>query len=528
VSSDGGAASVPPFLPDYRASGLLLHVTSLPSPYGIGDLGSSACSWVDRLHDSGQRWWQSLPLGPTGYGNSPYQAMSSFAGNAMLISPGSLITDGLLKAGDCESSFPADFVDYDAVIPFKIRLLETAWTRFKAGERKDLRPAYDEFCGQQEHWLEDYALFRALKDKYHGAYYLNWPAELVERRPAALDGARQELASQVEQVRLAQFLLFRQGDQLKAYAHSKGVRLIGDLPFFVSPDSSDVWANPELFLLDERRRPRFVAGVPPDYFSAQGQLWGNPVYNWDALRATGYQWSIDRLRALLAHVDAIRLDHFRGFAAAWHVPEGASTAQSGQWVQGPGASFFEAVSKELGHLPFIVEDLGIITPDVQSLRDQFQLPGTRVLQFAFDGHSDNPYLPHNFVTNTVAYTGTHDNAPTRQWYEELPDYQRQNLWGYLNRAPGGSVDAAPALIQLAWSSKAVLTIAPLQDLLNLGAEARMNVPGSASGNWRWRCTENMVSSPNFQWLRELTETAKRSGREVGEPQGAASAVLSQV
>jgi 4-alpha-glucanotransferase len=221
MSSDGGAASVPPFPPGYRASGLLLHVTSLPSPYGIGDLGSSAFSWVDRLHDAGQRWWQSLPLGPTGYGNSPYQAMSSFAGNAMLISPGSLITDGLLKAGDCESSFPADFVDYDAVIPFKIRLLETAWTRFKAGERKDLRPAYDEFCGQQEHWLEEYALFRALKDEYHGAYYLDWPAELVERRPAALDGARQELASQIDQVRFAQFLLFLQGDQLKAYAHSK-------------------------------------------------------------------------------------------------------------------------------------------------------------------------------------------------------------------------------------------------------------------------------------------------------------------
>jgi 4-alpha-glucanotransferase len=436
--------------------------------------------------------------------------MSSFAGNAMLISPGSLIADGLLKEPDCESDFPRDVVDYDAVIPFKIRLLETAWANFQAAERKDLRPAYDEFCAQQEHWLEDYALFRALKAKYQGAYYLEWPAELVQRNSRALGEARRELASQIDQVRFAQFLLFRQGDQLKTYAHSKGVNIIGDLPFFVSPDSSDVWANPELFLLDEHRRPRLVAGVPPDYFSADGQLWGNPVYNWDALRASSYRWSIDRLSALLAHVDAIRLDHFRGFAAAWNVPAGAPTAQSGQWVQGPGASFFEAVRRELGYLPFIAEDLGLITPDVYALRDQFQLPGTRVLQFAFDGHSDNPYLPHNFIPNTVAYTGTHDNAPTRHWYEELPDYQRKNFWSYANRAAGGEADAAPSLMQIAWSSKAALAIAPLQDLLNLGAESRMNVPGQAGGNWGWRCPEDKMSLPAFQWLRELTENSKRT------------------
>jgi 4-alpha-glucanotransferase len=477
VSANGGLANVPPFPPEYRASGLLLHVTSLPSPYGIGDLGSSAFSWIDHLHDAGQRWWQSLPLGPTGYGNSPYQSMSSFAGNAMLISPGSLILDGLLTEKDCDFHFPSDVVDYDSVIPFKNRILETAWTNFKAGERKDLQPAFDEFCARQEHWLEDYALFRALKAKYQGAYYLDWPEELIQRRPEALASARRELVNEIDQVRFAQFLLFRQGDEIKKHAHFKGVGLIGDLPFFVSPDSSDVWANPELFLLDEHRRPRFVAGVPPDYFSEQGQLWGNPVYNWDALRATGYRWAIDRLRALLTHVDVIRLDHFRGFAAAWHVPAGAPTAQSGQWVQGPGALFFEAVQKELGGLPFIVEDLGIITPDVQALRDQFQMPGTKVLQFAFDGARDNPYLPQNIPQNAVAYTGTHDNAPTREWYEELPDYQRQNFWNYLRRGPGGSTEAAPALMHLTWSSPAGLAIAPLQDLLNLGAEARMNVPG---------------------------------------------------
>jgi 4-alpha-glucanotransferase len=512
MSGNGGLTNVPPFPIEYRGSGLLLHVTSLPSPYGIGDLGSSAFSWIDRLHDAGQCWWQSLPLGPTGYGNSPYQSMSSFAGNALLISTGSLISDGMMQASVAQSHFSADAVDYDSVIPFKQRLLETAWANFKAGQRsaRDLAPAYDEFCARQAHWLEDYALFRALKEKYHRAYYLEWPAELVQRSTSALAEARRELASQIDQVRFAQFLLFRQADQLKEHAHAKGVGLIGDLPFFVSPDSSDVWANPELFLLDEQHRPRFVAGVPPDYFSAQGQLWGNPVYNWDAVRSTGYRWWIDRLRALLAHVDVIRLDHFRGFAAAWHVPAGAPTAQSGQWVAGPGASFFQAVQTELGHLPFIAEDLGVITADVQALRDQFRVPGTRVLQFAFDGHADNPYLPHNFVHNTVAYTGTHDNATTRQWYEELPDYQRQNLWSYLKRAPGTSADAAPELMRLTWSSTAALAIAPLQDLLNLRSEARMNVPGRADGNWRWRVREDMLSSQAFQWLRDLTESSKRS------------------
>lgn len=507
--SGNGLTNVPPFPPAYRASGMLLHATSLPSPYGIGDLGSSAFLWVNLLHDAGQRWWQALPLGPTGYGNSPYQSLSSFAGNGLLISPGNLISDGLLQVSDCDSHFAPDIVDYDAVIPFKHRLFERAWTYFQAGERNDLRPAYDEFCAKQANWLEDYALFRALKAKYHGAYYLEWPTELVQRRPDALAKARGELASQIDQVRFAQFLLVRQADQLKDQAHAKGIGLIGDLPFFVSPDSSDVWANPELFLLDEQRRPRFVAGVPPDYFSAQGQLWGNPVYNWDALRSTGYRWCIDRLRALLVHVDVIRLDHFRGFAAAWHVPAGAATAQSGQWAPGPGAGFFHAVQAELGRLPFIAEDLGLITPDVQALRDDLQVPGTRVLQFAFDGHADNPYLPHNFVANTVVYTGTHDNATTRQWYEELPDYQRQNLWSYLKRAPDDASEVAPALIRLAWSSPAALAMAPLQDLLNLGRGTRMNVPGRADGNWRWRCPEDMPLQA-FQWLQDLTEASKRS------------------
>ena len=509
MSAGSEVGMLPPFPCEYRSSGMLLHVTSLPSPYGIGDLGPSAFSWVDRLYHSGQGWWQALPLGPTGYGNSPYQSQSSFAGNGLLISPEALISDGLLNMSDCTSQFPSDLVDYDSVIPFKEKLLEMAWTRFISGERSDLRPAYEEFCATQETWLEDYALFRALKNKFDGSYYLEWPEDLIQRKPAALAKARRELAGEIDRFRFEQFLLLRQADQLKEYAHAKGVTLIGDLPFFVSPDSSDVWANPELFLLDERRRPRFVAGVPPDYFSAEGQLWGNPVYNWDALQATGYQWWIDRIRTLLGHVDAIRLDHFRGFAAAWHLPAGAKTAQSGEWVPGQGARFFQAVRRDLGRLPFIAEDLGIITSEVALLRDQFQVPGTRILQFAFDGHADNPYLPHNFISNTVAYTGTHDNPPTREWYEQLPDSQKQTLSGYLNRRLLNSAQAAPALIELAWASVAALTVAPLQDVLDLGVGSRMNVPGRADGNWRWRFTEEMLSTTAFEWLCELTERSKR-------------------
>ena len=510
MSAHISAANLPPFQPDYRASGVLLHVTSLPSPYGIGDLGPTAFAWVDRLSGAGQKWWQALPSGPTGYADSPYQSLSSFAGNWLLVSPARLIEDGLLLDSDCEGhSFSAQTVDYDSVIAFKLRLLEIAWLKFNGGVRRDLGTAYEKFCDEHARWLGDYALFRALKAKFNGAYYLDWPSELVERRPSAMAQARWELAREMDKVCFAQFLLFRQADQLKQYAHAKGIRLIGDLPFFVSPDSSDVWTDPELFILDERRRPSFVAGVPPDYFSADGQRWGNPVYDWAALRQTGYGWCVDRLRALLAHVDVIRLDHFRAFAAAWHIPTGASTAQAGHWVPGPGAEFFSTVQRELGGLPFVAEDLGLITPDVRLLRDQFHLPGTKVLQFAFDGHSDNPYLPDNYSSNTVVYTGTHDNDTTRGWFEALPQNQRENVWNYLKRKPGESGEIAWELIRLAWSSVAALAMVPLQDMLNLGTEARMNLPGRVEGNWRWRFTEDMLSNPTLDRLRELTTTSDR-------------------
>jgi 4-alpha-glucanotransferase len=530
MNENSPAVMLPPFPPGYCASGLLLHITSLPSPFGIGDLGPSAHSWIDRLYESGQTWWQTLPLGPTGYGNSPYQCLSSFVGNGLLISPEFLVEDGLLQPDDCRGAFSSTTIDYDVVIPFKYRLLQLARKRFQAGARKDLIPGYEQFCQTRARWLDDYALFRTLKEKFKDRCYLEWPTELVQRVPAALAQARRHLANEIDLVRLSQFLLFRQGQRLKAYARLKGIRMIGDLPFFVSPDSSDVWANPELFLLDKNHRPRFVGGVPPDYFSAQGQLWGNPVYNWEALRSSDYIWWIERLRAVLAHVDVIRLDHFRAFAAAWHVPAGAPTAEAGEWLPGPGAAFFTAVRKELGSLPFIAEDLGMITPDVCSLRDEFALPGTRVLQFAFDGGSENLHLPENCPHNSVIYTGTHDNATTREWYESLTECQRTMVWQILRRPEVAARDAAPELIRLAWSSPAAVAISPLQDLLNLGREARMNVPGRPEGNWCWRATRHMLSAANFEWLSDLTRTSGRSGihdlpkMEVTEVQSATSEV----
>jgi len=503
--------ALPPSRAGCRTSGVLMHVTSLPSPYGIGDLGPAAFEWVDRLHDAGQGWWQALPLGPTGCGNSPYSCLSSFAGNALLVSPDLLIEDGLLSPTDCESGrrLPKSVVDFDAVIAFKHRLLDQAWCNFDSSAPPELRADFERFCSEQAHWLDDYALFRALKARLGGANLLDWPEDLLRRSPSAMAHARHDLAGEINESRFGQFLLSSQGNRLKEYAHDRGVLLIGDMPFFVSLDSSDVWANPQWFQLDANLRPRFVAGVPPDYFSAKGQLWGNPVYDWEALHRAGYRWCIDRLKSLLAHVDLIRLDHFRAFCAAWHVPPTAQTAESGQWVPGPGAAFFEAVRAEIGHLPFIAEDLGIITPDVVALRDKFELPGIRVFQFGFDGRPDNPHLSHNYGPNTVAYTGTHDNTTTRAWFESLPENVRQAVKSYAVKAGGGTAEVAWDFIRSVWFSKSGLAIAPLQDLLNLGVEGRMNVPGIAAGNWRWRSTEEMLKPSIFERLRELTISSGR-------------------
>ena len=499
-----------PFQSGYRASGVLLHVTSLPSRYGIGDIGPSAFAWVDQLAAAGQGWWQVLPLGPTGCGHSPYQALSSFAANPLVTSPDRLIEDGLLNPGDYEDCrFPSDHVDFERVIPFKERLLACAWKNFRRGARADLRAPFDQFCEEKARLQEEPALFMALRAQYRGAPFQEWPAGHALREPASLAQARRESADAMQQFRFGQFILLRHWQILKDYANQRGVRLLGDLPIFVSPDSSDVWANPELFLLDDQARPRVVAGVPPDYFSAQGQLWGNPLYDWEALRQTGYRWWIDRFQARLDYLDAIRIDHFRGFEAAWQVPAGATTAVAGRWVPGPGADFFEQVRQSLGGLPLIAEDLGVITPAVAALRDQFQLPGMRVLQFAFDGDPSNPHLPHHCVHNGVIYTGTHDNDTTRGWYDTLPEQQRRNFWNYLQRSPGEPHEAAWELIGLAWSSGAALAVTPFQDLLDLGSAARMNVPGRADGQWRWRCSEEALNDAVWQRLHELT---KASGR----------------
>lgn len=513
-SRDGSAVAVASALGNGRAAGVLLHVTSLPSAHGIGDLGPAAYAWIDRLHDAGQRWWQSLPLGPTGYENSPYQTLSSFAGNVLLLSPEALRDEGLLPSDSGHGqAYPERVIDYEVVIPCRRHLIAKAWAQFQRAAPSELRMAYDEFRHAQVHWLADYALFQALKARYQGAHYLTWAPALVQRVPAALAAARRELVRPIDEVCLGQFLLARQGERLRAYAHRNGVRLIGDLPFFVSGDSSDVWASPELFLLDDRRRPRWVAGVPPDAFSADGQLWGNPVYDWEVHRRSGYRWWIDRLRALLAHVDAVRLDHFRGFAAAWHVPAGAPDARAGTWAPGPGAALFSAVREALGGLPVLAEDLGRITPDVAALRDQFGIPGTRVLQFAFDGTPDNPHLPEHCGPRTVVYTGTHDNDTTRGWFAASPEDRRQRVREYLQRPQMREADISGAFIELAWRSQASLAIAPFQDVLNLGSEARMNVPGRASGNWRWRCTSEQLATPALEWLGDLTTAAGRSAAD---------------
>jgi 4-alpha-glucanotransferase len=349
----------------------------------------------------------------------------------------------------------------------------------------------------------------ALRTKFQGVPFTEWPPGLATRESSALVEAEQELREEIDQFRFGQFMLLRQWKLLKQYANQRGIRLLGDLPIFVSPDSSDVWANPELFLLDSKMKPSVMAGVPPDYFSADGQLWGNPVYDWGVHQSTDYRWWINRLQARLDYLDAIRIDHFRAFEAAWHVTVGAPTAASGHWVPGPGADFFEKVRRALGGLPLLAEDLGLITPAVTALRDQFKLPGMRVLQFAFNGDPNNPHLPHNCVHNCVVYTGTHDNDTTRGWYDSAPQHERDNLWRYAQRCPGEPQDAVWEMIRFALSAEAALAVVPLQDVLGLGSCARMNIPGRANEQWRWRCTAGSLESPAWQRLSELTSATRR-------------------
>jgi 4-alpha-glucanotransferase len=490
-----------------RSAGVLLHPTSLPGPYGIGDIGPRAHAWVEQLSRARQAWWQVLPLGPTGYADSPYQSFSAFAGNPNLLSPDALIESGLVRRSDIkDESFASGEVDYARVIPFKRRLLEAAWERFLSGSGASLCEEWETFCQQEAHWLVDFARFMALKDAYEGKSWQEWPKAWRVQAPGALAEADRDLSDAIGRHRFGQFLFFRQWNALKAHANSLGVRLIGDVPIFVAADSADVWANPELFLLDEQHRPRAVAGVPPDYFSPTGQLWGNPLYNWDAMRRTDYAWWVARLRATLRQVDVVRLDHFRGFYAYWEVPAGSPTAEGGRWVPGPGEELLSTLERELGTLPLIAEDLGVITPEVDSLRKRFGLPGMRILQFAFGGAVEERFLPHNFENPTVVYTGTHDNDTTRGWFDRVTPDERRFTLEYLGR--DGS-DIAWDLIRLAWASVARWAIAPLQDVLSLGSEARMNTPGRAGGNWRWRFSEDMLTPATLERLGALTTLYQR-------------------
>jgi 4-alpha-glucanotransferase len=491
-----------------RSSGILLHFTSLPGPHGIGDLGAAAHDFVDRLASAKQTWWQILPVGPPGAGHSPYQAYSAFAGDPNLISIDALVTEGLLKQSELEQPrFTESRVDFEHVSRWKERQLAGAWSLLGQNRRHPLWPDLKRFMRAQSWWLDDFALFMALKRSFGERSWTDWPKELVRREPDAINDAKRKFQQDIDRLRFEQFLFFRQLNGLRKYAKSKGVKLIGDLPIFVSPESADVWANPHLFLLDRDRRPKFVAGVPPDYFSKTGQRWGNPLYDWKAMQQEGYRWWIQRIRATLDQVDLVRIDHFRGFAASWHVRAHLPTAEKGRWVKTPGRELFEALRKELGGLPFIAEDLGLITPDVEKLRDELGLPGMRVLQFAFGDGADNPFLPHKYVRNTVVYTGTHDNDTTAGWYRGLSQEQKTFLRRYANTSDR---EAVWSLIRLAWSSVADLAIVPLQDVLELRSQARMNVPGSSSGNWSWRVRASQMRESMFERLRDLTETFGRS------------------
>lgn len=482
-----------------RAAGVLLHPTSLPGPYGIGDLGPEAHRWLDWLAASGCKLWQVLPLGPTGYGDSPYQCFSAFAGNPYLVSPETLLEEGLLTPEDL-TDMPAwepQRVDYGGIYHWKPGLLEKAFRRFvsdpapdPSGDEETLLAGFDAFCAGNATWLDDYALFMALKEVHGGGPWNEWPEALRRRDPEVLGEARRSLAERVSLFSFTQFLFFRQWQALKARAAELGIRIVGDIPLFVAYDSSDVWAHPDLFFLDKDGRPTVVAGVPPDYFSPTGQLWGNPLYRWDVHKADSYAWWLERLRFALESVDILRIDHFRGFAGYWEIPGGAPTAEKGRWAPGPGADFFEAVHAALGDpanpagsgLPIIAEDLGVITADVVSLRDRFHLPGMKILHFAFTG-SDNPFLPHHYLPNCVVYTGTHDNDTSLGWYASAPEEEKDFARRYLN---SGGKDFAWDLVRAAWASTAVFALAPMQDLLSLGTEARMNYPSRLGGNWEWR------------------------------------------
>lgn len=500
-----------------RSSGILLHPTSLPGRFGIGDLGPEAYRFADFLAESGQRIWQVLPLGPTGYGDSPYQLFSAFAGNAMLISPERLAQDGLLSPAELAGGpeFPRDFVDYGRVIPYKWRLLRQAHARFGCGRR----PEFAEFRKRNAAWIDDYALFMALKETHpEASVWTEWEPGLVARDPEILRQGRERLAGEIEFHEYTQFEFFRQWEALRGHAAGLGLRMMGDLPIYVAHDSADVWAHADLFRLDAGGRPLVVAGVPPDYFSATGQLWGNPIYRWDRIAKSGYAWWIERVKATLSLVDIIRLDHFRGFEAYWEVPGNEKTATNGRWVKGPGADLFRVLGRVLGELPIVAENLGVITPEVEAIRKEFGFPGMAILQFAFGQDPQAPeFKPHNYPRDLVAYTGTHDNDTTIGWWttegagdstRTLQAVEEERAFARRYLATDGR-EMNWVLIRALAASVAGTVLFPLQDVLGLGSEARMNTPATSSGNWRWRFREGMLTPKIASRLRELAVTYDR-------------------
>lgn len=503
-----------------RASGILLHPTCLPGQFGIGDLGPTAFKFVDLLAEAKQSYWQVLPLGPTGYGDSPYSCFSAFAGNTLLISPEQLVKDGLLAADalDDHPRFAADKADFGGVYEWKNKILPVAYQNFRKAADKGLGEEFDTFCGENSWWLDDYAAYRAIKFSQDQKPWYEWPQPLKLCEAGALAAINDQLVEAIDAQKFYQFLFFRQWLALKSYANERGVKIIGDIPIFLALDSADVWCNQSEFKLNKDGSPTVVSGVPPDYFSSTGQLWGNPIYDWDAMKADGFRWWIARFAWTLKAVDIVRVDHFRGFAAAWEVPGGDPTAENGEWVNVPGEELFTSLENALGELPVLAEDLGVITPDVTELRDSFKIPGMRILQYGFGGDPKDHHLPHNYIRNCVAYTGTHDNDTVVGWWRERSKTtggkdpstatERDFCMKYLD-TDGTQIHWD--FIRAVWASVADLAIVPLQDVLGLGNESRMNLPASTSGNWYWRFGEGAVTPEIIERLRTLTHIYGRDG-----------------
>jgi 4-alpha-glucanotransferase len=504
-----------------RSAGILLHPTSLPGKSGIGDLGSEAYKFVDFLKEAGQTLWQVFPLGPTGFGDSPYQCFSAFAGNPLLISPVKLKEDGFLSEDNLSNPPQSDpgKVDYGKVIGYKKSILKKAFNNFNINP-KELKKEFEKFCDAYREWLDDFALFMALKEHHGGAVWSNWEKGLVHRDKKILAEWQKKLSDEIQYHKFVQFTFFRQWHFLRKYANEKGIKIIGDMPIFIAYDSSDLWANKELFTVDEEGKLTFVAGVPPDYFSKTGQLWGNPLYKWDEMEKDDFLWWRKRFSSLFELVDIVRIDHFRGFEAYWKIPGDAKTAEKGKWVKAPGEKLFNTLKKYLGELPILAEDLGVITPAVEALRDKFGFPGMKVLQFAFGTDMETNFLPHNYIPNCVVYTGTHDNDTTRAFFEkEKLGGDKNNIYEhaqkYLNYF---GEDILTELIRAAYASVANFVIIPMQDILNLGSEARMNFPGTSTGNWTWRFTWDQIDeniSRHYAGLARLYERPPKP-RKAGE------------